>query len=42
MDVIQEETLSPEPLDEILESMPNAGFGVLIAILQIVQEESVL
>ncbi len=38
MDLIQEDSLSLEPLDEILESMPNAGFGELIPILQKIQE----
>jgi hypothetical protein len=32
MDVIREETLSLEPLDEILASMPNACFDVLIPV----------
>ncbi len=31
-------SLSLEPLDKILESMPNAGFGELIPILQKIQE----
>jgi hypothetical protein len=39
MDLIQEESLSLEPLDEILESMPKAGFGELITILQKIQRE---
>ncbi len=38
MDLIQEDSLSLEPLDGILESMPNAGFGELIPILQKIQE----
>ena len=37
MDTIQEETLSLEPLDEILESMPNASDCDLIPILQKIQ-----
>ena len=37
MDTIQEETLSLEPLDEILESMPKAGDCDLIPILQKIQ-----
>ena len=37
MDMIQEETLSLEPLDEILESMPNADDCDLIPILQKIQ-----
>jgi NADH-quinone oxidoreductase subunit E len=38
MDMIRDETLSLEPLDEILESMPNAGDCELIPILQKIQE----
>lgn len=38
MDLIQEESLSLEPLDKILESMPNAGDCELIPILQKIQE----
>ena len=38
MDLIQEETLSLDPLDKILESMPNAGDYELIPILQKIQE----
>ncbi len=38
MNLIQEDSLSLEPLDKILESMPNAGFGELIPILQKIQE----
>jgi NADH-quinone oxidoreductase subunit E len=38
MDLIQEESLSLEPLDEILESIPNAGDCELIPILQKIQE----
>ncbi len=37
MDLIKEDSLSLEPLDEILASMPNAGFGELIPILQKIQ-----
>jgi NADH-quinone oxidoreductase subunit E len=37
MNVIQEEISSLEPLDEILESMPNAGDCDLIPILQKIQ-----
>lgn len=37
MDLIKEDSLSLEPLDKILESMPNAGFGDLIPILQKIQ-----
>jgi hypothetical protein len=39
MDLIQEESFSPEPLDEILESMPKAGDCDLIPILQKIQRE---
>jgi NADH-quinone oxidoreductase subunit E len=38
MDLIKEGSLGLEPLDEILASMPNAGFGELIPILQKIQE----
>ena len=38
MDLSEEGSLSLEPLDKILASMPNAGFGDLIPILQKIQE----
>jgi len=38
MDLSKERSLSLEPLDKILASMPNAGFGDLIPILQKIQE----
>lgn len=38
MDLSKEGPLSLEPLDKILTSMPNAGFGDLIPILQKIQE----
>ncbi len=38
MDLSKEGPLSVEPLDKILASMPNAGFGDLIPILQKIQE----
>jgi len=38
MDLSKGGSLSLEPLDKILTSMPNAGFGELIPILQKVQE----
>ena len=37
MDLTKEDSLSLEPLDKILASMPNAGFGELIPILQKIQ-----
>jgi NADH-quinone oxidoreductase subunit E len=37
MDVGKEDSLSLEPLDQILTSMPNAGSGELIPILQKIQ-----
>jgi len=37
MDLCKESSLSLEPLDKILASMPNAGFGELIPILQKIQ-----
>jgi NADH-quinone oxidoreductase subunit E len=37
MDLNKESSLSTEPLDKILASMPNAGFGDLIPILQKIQ-----
>jgi NADH:ubiquinone oxidoreductase subunit E len=37
MDLVKEDSLRLEPLDNILESMPNAGFGDLIPILQKIQ-----
>ncbi len=38
MDFSKEGSLSMEPLDKILASVPNAGFGDLIPILQKIQE----
>ena len=38
MDLSKGGSLSLEPLDKILTSMPNAGFGELIPILQKIQE----
>ena len=38
MDLSKGASLSLEPLDKILASMPNAGFGELIPILQKIQE----
>ena len=38
MDLNQESSVSLEPLEGILASMPNAGFGELIPILQKVQD----
>ena len=38
MDLSEEGSLSLEPLDKILASMPDAGFGELIPILQKIQE----
>ncbi len=38
MDLSKEGPLSLEPLDKILASMPNVGFGDLIPILQKIQE----
>ena len=37
MELIKEDSLSLEPLDKILSSMPGAGFGELIPILQKIQ-----
>ncbi len=42
MDLSKEGPLSVEPLDKILTSMPNAGFGDLIPILQKIQRECAL
>jgi len=38
MDLSKEGPLSLEPLDKVLSSMPNAGFGELIPILQKIQD----
>jgi NADH-quinone oxidoreductase subunit E len=38
MELIKSDSLSLEPLDKILASMPEAGFGELIPLLQKIQE----